>query len=237
MYPGIHRSTVPRRRAAATPGPPDQLRTFAGPTVSVADQPAQVAIPYVGEADAVRARRHATILDPFDPGVDRTLRWSPDPQAARDAAQTLAALCDTPASPTHRAVQPSNSTAKTGGITKGKSGMNEQEPQYLGITDTDGEGWKILVTHDPRGELARIQSRITAGEVFTSATVTTNSRGQSQEVTFDSPVASCELLPAVPTAIRGTLTRQEDRDRYTFTPEQGRKLHPCAPNGFTPRPG
>ena len=93
-------------------------------------------------------------------------------------------------------------------------------PKYLYIEGTErGDGWKILVWGDPQGELNKIQSRIDAKEIFTSVTVTTGTHVDStREVIFDSPVASCQLLPLVPTVIKGTITPQGDGDRYTFTP-------------------
>ncbi|MFI8792582.1 hypothetical protein [Streptomyces sp. NPDC055105] len=97
--------------------------------------------------------------------------------------------------------------------------MSTSAPRYLGIKGTDGEGWKVLVWGDPDGELAKIQSRIEAGEVFTSVTVDTSGTGSTREVTLDSPVASCELLPLKPTAIKVTVAREQG-DRHTFTTEK-----------------
>ncbi|MEU9415948.1 hypothetical protein [Streptomyces sp. NPDC048272] len=94
------------------------------------------------------------------------------------------------------------------------------EPSYLGIQGTDdGDGWRILVFDDPQGELERVQTRIDAGEVFTSVTVTTSRSGATREVTFESPVASCQLLPLEPTVIKGTITPRGAGDRFTFTPK------------------
>lgn len=97
--------------------------------------------------------------------------------------------------------------------------MNGSEPSYLRINGADGDGWKILVWDDPQSELDRIQSRIDAGEIFTSVTVATSRGGSTQVVTFESPVASCQLLPLEPTVIKGALSPQQG-DRYTFTPER-----------------
>lgn len=99
-------------------------------------------------------------------------------------------------------------------------GMSGQEPSYLGIQGTaDGDGWRILVFDDPQGELDKVQARLDAGEVFASVTVTTSRIGSTRKVTFESPVASCRLLPPQPTVIKGTVTPQGVGDRYTFTPK------------------
>ncbi|HWU07452.1 MAG TPA: hypothetical protein VN520_13915 [Streptomyces sp.] len=98
--------------------------------------------------------------------------------------------------------------------------MNARGSVHLRIRGTDGETWKVLVLDDPQAELAKIQARIDAGEVFTTVTVTTSHTGldRTPNVALDSPVASCELLTPQPTTITGTLAPQPG-GRLTITPE------------------
>lgn len=80
--------------------------------------------------------------------------------------------------------------------------MKGQAPCYLGIEETDGTRWRVLVWDDPQSELDKIQARLDAGATVTALTVVTHG-SVTQEVPLGSPAVSCRLLPLTPTVIGG----------------------------------
>lgn len=80
--------------------------------------------------------------------------------------------------------------------------MSQHKPCYLGIEETDGTRWRVLVWDDPQGELDKIQARLDGDETIRSVTVTTHG-SVTQEIPLSSPAASCRLFPLAPTVIGG----------------------------------